>query len=437
MKFKYIITGLAAVLMSSAIYASQISPDSVSIAAPMQRIERLGLEHTDLLEGYRYSQQCDSLLTIWHEQRSSAAFESFFNDFIDIDTTAVYTTNIPDSVYEARLKMILSPIQMPYNDIVKKYIIAYTTHNKAVVSRVLGRSQYYFPIIEQELDAAGLPIELRMLPVVESALSPTAKSHMGATGLWQFMHATGRRYGMEITSFIDQRSDPSASTKAACRFLKDLYSMYGDWTLALAAYNCGPGNVNKAIKRAGGKTKNFWDIYPYLPKETRGYVPSFIAVTYAYNFHQQHNIEPASVPLPLATDTLMINRVMHFKQISSTIGTSIDMIRGLNPQYKLDIIPATSKSYVLVLPVNDVSKFIDNEKRIYEKEMLYLAEYIKPAGAGKKTFSLNSFTYKVKPGDTLSGIASKNGVTVSQLMKWNNLKSAHKLSIGQKLEIYR
>ncbi len=278
-----------------------------------------------------------------------------------------------------------------------------------------------------------------MLPVVESALLPSVVSHAGATGLWQFMYGTGRYYGLEVTSFVDQRRDPIAATKAACIYLKDLYNMFGDWTLAIAAYNCGPGNVTKAIKRAGGNTKNFWEIYPYLPRETRGYIPSFIAATYAYTFHRQHDIEPEMPALPLATDTVMVNRLMHFKQITSTIDTPVEVIRKLNPQYKADIIPALGKSYSLTLPVSDVSRFLENEQQIMAKDTTYLAEYLKPSNIDKtkKEFSINSFTYKVKSGDTLSGIASKNGVSVAQIKKWNNIKNADKLRIGQKLEIYR
>lgn len=327
---------------------------------------------------------------------------------------------------------------MPYNEVVKRYIITYTTR-KTLMENVLGRSQYYFPMIEEELDRAGLPIELRMLPVVESALSPTAISRAGATGLWQFMYTTGKVYGLEVNSFIDQRRDPVLSTKAACRYLKDLYGIYEDWTLALAAYNCGPGNVNKAIKRAGDQAEDFWDIYPYLPAETRGYVPSFIAATYAYTFSYQHDIAPAPTAMPLATDTVMISRPMHFDQITSTIDLPKEVLRSLNPQYKMDIIPAVGKSYSLTLPLGEVARFLENEESINAKDTVYMAQYLKPSRTdpSQKVFSLESFTYRVKSGDTLSSIAKRHNVSVAQLMKWNNLKNAHKLRIGQKLEIYR
>lgn len=382
----------------------------------------------------------DSLRHAWYEQNSLLAFDNFFDSFIDISEDEYLTSEVPDSVYESRLKMILSPVPLPYNDIVKRYIIAYTTKNKTLMCRVLGRSQYYFPMIEEELDRAGLPLELRMLPVVESALTPSARSHKQAVGLWQFILPTGKRYGLEITSFIDQRREPVAATRAAVSFLGDLYKIYGDWLLVLAAYNCGPGNVDKALKRAGSEAKSFWDIYAYLPKETRGYVPSFIGATYAYYYHRQHNLTPDDCPMPLAVDTIQVNRVMHFDQITSTIGTSKEMIQALNPQYIRDIVPAVGgKTYSLILPISDMSKYVENEQEILDKDMVYLSEYLKPSNIDptKKEFSLNSYSYTVKSGDNLSSIAKKNGVTSSQIIKWNNLKNPDKLRIGQKLEIYR
>lgn len=393
-----------------------------------------------------YTQPYDSLVVALRTKNVRSTYDSFFKDFIDIESVEAPPSQIPDSVYEARLKKILSPIQMPYNDVVKRYILVYTTSRKGVMENVLGRSQYYFPMIEEELDRAGLPIELRMLPVIESALSPSAVSSAGAAGLWQFMYTTGKTYGLEINSFIDQRRDPVKSTKAACWFLKDLYNIYGDWTLALAAYNCGPGNVNKAIKRAGGEVKNFWDIYPYLPKETRGYVPSFIAATYAYAYHYQHNITANDARMPLSVDTVMISRPTHFDQISSTINTPTEVIRSLNPQYKSDFIPATGKEYSLILPTSDIGKFVEHEEQINAKDTLYLSQYLNPASASAvtpaspqkaKAATTPVTTYKVKSGDTLGKIASRYNVTVSQLMKWNNIKSANKLQIGQRLEIRR
>lgn len=388
-------------------------------------------------------QPYDSLLHAWREQSAYRTFESFFNDFINIDDNITVPSDIPDAVYEERLKKIISPIPMPYNDEVKRFIVTYTTTRKSTMARILGRSQYYFPMIEAELDRAKMPMELRMLAAIESALIPEARSRVGATGLWQFMLATGKSYGLEVNSFVDERCDPLLATKAACKYLQYLYNLYNDWLLALAAYNCGPGNVNKALNKVDGdnSTKSFWDIYPFLPKETRQYVPSFIGATYAYTYHKQHDIEPICVMFPLATDTLMIHdKLLHLEQVSSTIGTSMDVLRALNPQYKLDIIPAVLKDYPLTLPSNDVSKFLANETLIYSKDSLYLKEYLDPANFDPEKIaaakSVQVTVYKVKSGDTLSAIASRYGVTVKQLKQWNNLKS-DKLSIGQRIEIHK
>lgn len=381
----------------------------------------------------------DSLLMSMHSYNTVAAFEEFFNDFIQIDTTEILTSNIPDSVYQARLKAILSPIGLPWNDIVKQFVISYTTNRRTTMSNVLSRSQYYFPIIEQELMNSGLPLELRMLPVVESALSPAARSRVGAMGLWQFMYGTGKLYGLEITTFVDQRCDPVASTKAACRYLTDLYNMYGDWTLALAAYNCGPGNVNKAFKRAGDKAKNYWDIYPYLPRETRNYVPSFIAATYAYNYYRQHDIEIVRSALPLTTDTITVNRLTHLDQVASTLDIPIETLRMLNPQYRKDIVPALDKTYPLVLPQKDIARFMDREDDIRAKDDQYLAEYLNPANIDKtrQVLTATATAHRVASGENLGSIARKYGVTVSQIIRWNNLKNPNKLKIGQRLEIHR
>lgn len=389
------------------------------------------------------NQPYDSMLVVVREQGAKAAFDTFFNDFINIESLPCPASQIPDSVYSSRLKMIMSPIPMAYNDIVKRYIVAYTGTKKTTMENILGRAQYYFPLIEEELDRAGLPVEFRMLPVIESALIPQATSRAGAAGLWQFMYNTGKIYGLEVNSYVDQRRDPIVSTKAACRMLKDLYNIYGDWTLVLAAYNCGAGNVNKAIKRAGGNVKSFWDIYNYLPAETRGYVPSFIAATYAYNFHAQHNISPAKINMPLIVDTVMVNKPLHLDQVTSTINLSKDLLRSLNPQYKTDIIPASGRSYSLTLPAEDVSRFIEKESDIHAKDSVYLATYLNPSNISKsinaanpqQTAAASYQTYKVKSGDTLSSIASRYNVTVSQLMKWNKIANARSLQIGQRIQI--
>ena len=379
--------------------------------------------------------QIDSLVALWREKQTLQSYDTFFNDYIDIDSLASSSDTTPDSVYANRLRALVSPVQLPFNPIVKNYIRRYVDTRYGTINRVLSLSRYYFPLIEEELIKADLPVELRALPIIESALSVTAVSPMGAVGLWQFMPSTGKSYGLEVNSLVDERRDPVRSTQAACRYLKDLYAIYKDWSLAIAAYNCGPGNVNKALARAGEKSRTFWDIYDYLPRETRGYVPAFIGASYAYAYHRQHGIELTEAPIPLATDTVRIDRIMHLQQIASTIDVPIETLRQLNPQYKLDIIPATTKPYTLVLPQRSLTQYVANEPAILAKDSLYLKEYINPANLDKKRQERSGTVYTVKKGDTLGAIARRYRVTTAQLMRWNNIKSAHKLRIGQRLRI--
>lgn len=394
------------------------------------------------------SVKLDSLLSRWYRENIIESYDAFVNDFIDIDVndyTDTAPSDIPDSVYEARLRMLASAIQLPYNPVVKQYIRIYTRKQSNLMSRILGLAQYYMPEFEEQLIRNGLPAELKILPIIESALNPKAISKAGAGGLWQFMVRTGKAYGLEVNSFVDERLDPVASTKAACAYLRDMYKIYGDWTLVIAAYNCGPGNVNKALKRAANP-HTYWDIYPYLPRETRGYLPAFIAATYAYTFHKAHDIEPVSPPHPIVTDTLMVRRMIHFGQVSSTLGVPIEVLRDLNPQYTRDIIPGKERPYSLVLPVNDIMAFLDREQDIYGKDSLYLRDLIGTNPAAQKIASTNvrssasrsasgARKYKVRSGDNLGSIARKYGVTVKQLMSWNGIRNPKALRAGQTLTI--
>lgn len=387
---------------------------------------------TDLDLGFT-AEQTDSLLAVWRERHACDAYAEFFKRFVEADSLAELDT-LPDSIYAARLQALVSPVQLPYNQIVRGYINRYVSPQSGLISRILGLSQYYFPMIEDELLKEGLPVELRALPIIESALQPGATSRAGAVGLWQFMPSTGKGYGLEVNSLVDERRDPIRSTQAACRYLKDLYRMFNDWTLAIAAYNCGPGNVNKAIARSGGKT--FWEIYDYLPRETRGYVPSFIGATYAYAYHGLHDIEPTKAPIPLSVDTLHISRLVHFGQIASTIDIPIETLRQLNPQYKADIIPATVKHYTLVLPQRYITQYIGCEAEIMAKDSAYLKEYLNPANLDKKRAEQPASTYyKVKKGDTLGAIARRYRVTTTQLMRWNNIRNPKTLRIGQRIRV--
>ena len=309
------------------------------------------------------------------------------------------------------------------------------TYMHSTSLQMLKKANRYFPIVEPILKENGIPDDFKYLMVIESNMNPTARSSAGAAGLWQFMQGTGRDYGLEVNNNVDERYHIEKATRAACRYLKDLYAIYNDWSLAIAAYNCGPGNVNKAIARSGGNGRTFWDIYDYLPRETRGYVPAFIGASYAYAYHRQHGIELTESPIPLATDTIRIDRLMHLGQIASTIDIPIETLRQLNPQYKLDIIPATTKPYTLVLPQRNITQYIANEPAIFAKDSAYLKEYINPANIDKKRQERSGTVYVVKKGDTLGAIARRYRVTTAQLMRWNGIKNAHKLRLGQRIRI--
>lgn len=391
-------------------------------AAP--RIDTLQIAHTP--------EQIDSLLDLWHTMSIAQSHKSYFEPYSD--TIEGEDKMSVDSLYRSRLQDLVSPVHLPYNYIVRDYINYYLTNRWSPLNKVLTLSKFYFPIFEQELIRAGIPVELRTLAIIESNLSPMATSRMGAVGLWQFMPATGKNLGLEINSLVDERSDIILSTRAACRFLKDLYNMFGDWTLALAAYNCGPGNVNRAIARAGSEAKSFWDIYDYLPRETRGYVPKFIAASYVYAYHSLHNIEADTTPECISTDTVMVNRTMHLGQVASTLNIPLETLRILNPQYKIDIIPAARKPYALRLPTRYTTEFIAQQDSIYAKDSAYLKEYINPANLEKKRAEGVGYTYTVRKGDNLGLIAKRNRTTVKEIMRWNKLKSTV-IRPGQKLRI--
>lgn len=266
--------------------------------------------------------------------------------------------------YIDRLSRIPSVMEMAYNDVVQKFIDRYSGRLRHSISYMLGASNFYIPIFEEALEAYQLPLELKYLPVIESALNPLAVSRVGATGLWQFMITTGKQYGLQVNSLTDERRDPVKASYAAARYLRDLYSVFGDWNLVIAAYNCGPENINKAIHRSNGE-KDYWQIYPYLPKETRGYVPAFIAANYMMTYYSQHNICPMSTRLPAKTDTVMVNRNVHLEQVAEVVGINIDLLRSLNPMYRRDIVPGHTEPCPLRLPQTEVGKFIDMQDSIY------------------------------------------------------------------------
>ncbi|MDL2222016.1 transglycosylase SLT domain-containing protein [Parabacteroides sp. OttesenSCG-928-N08] len=373
----------------------------------------------------------DSLLRTWHVQ-----YFSKVEDYCHDDDKNPW---FPDSIYRQRLESLPNIIQLPYNDVVRKCIDLYAERRRGLVKYMLGMADFYFPIIEQILDEHDLPLELKYLVIVESALNPVALSPVGASGLWQFMLPTGKSYGLEINSLVDERRDPVKSTIAACKYIKDMYTIYEDWNLVLAAYNCGPGNVNKALRRANGKT-DFWDIFPYLPRETRSYVPLFVAANYIMNFYCDHNLCPVQSNLPLATDTVMVNKMLHFEQVSDMLGVDIELIRALNPHYKRDIVPGNqTKGAPIKLPAFDSYSFVDKTDTIFAhraEELLAGVVPFNPADSTTTTIrDKERITHIAASGENLHIIANIYGVTARDIRRWNGL-STNRVSRGKRLTLY-
>ncbi len=344
--------------------------------------------------------------------------------------------NIPtfgEEVYRSRMAKMNSPIPLTYNQQVRDYIDLYASRKRGLTSRALGLSQLYFPMFEEQLDRHNLPLEFKYLAVVESALNPVAVSHMGATGIWQFMYNTGKMYNLQVTSYIDERRDPYKSTVAACKYFQDMHKIYGDWLLVIAAYNCGPGNVNRAIARAGG-SKDFWKISPYLPAETRGYVPAFIAVCYVMNHSKEHNLVAVKPMLTyFEVDTVKVDKAVSFTTIAQHTGISEDLISYLNPVYKKNYIPGGTEKYSIRLPMNKMSSFIAASDKIFAPEAV--EETAQLAQADEVILKEIRKIYTVRKGESLSTIAEKNNVSVSEIKKWNKLRSSH-IAYGQKLTLY-
>lgn len=400
------------------------------LAAYGESIER----STDELEGPyeevpEYTNELsDSLLNIWYAHRMAAEDMDF-----DMDSVK-FQSNVPDEVYIERLKKMNSFITLPYNDIVKNYIIMYSEKMPTKMAHMLGLCNYYMPIFEEILNQYDMPEELKAMTIIESAMNPLAVSRAGAKGMWQFMYNTAKMYGLHIDSFVDERLDPVKSAEAAAQYLQDAYKIFGDWNLAIASYNCGAGNVNKAIRRSGG-SREFWDIWPYLPRETRGYVPAFVGALYTLKYHKEHGIKPEAVGMPVAVDTFYINKQLHLKQVSELTGAPLDELKNLNPQYRHEIIPGHEREYILRIPYKYTNAFIDHEDSVYRhKADIYFnpatIKKIKDGGDGER------IVYKVKSGDYLGKIAGRYRVSVAQIKRWNNLKS-NNIRIGQRLVIYR
>ena len=396
----------------------------------------------------------DSLLSVYN----SRTYLKINTDCNMPDVNPVYSKE----VYKERLARIPSVIELPYNDVVQKFIDRYSGRLRRSVSIMLGAQNFYMPTFEEALESYGLPLELKYLPVIESALNPNAVSRVGATGLWQFMLSTGKQYGLEVNSLVDERRDPVRASYAAAHYLRDLYKIFGDWNLVIAAYNCGPENINKAIHRSNGAT-DYWQIYPYLPKETRGYVPAFIAANYIMNYYCDHNICPMQANLPGKTDTVVVSRDVHFEQVAQVLGMEIDQIKQLNPQYRRNIVNGSTRPMALRLPATLVGKFIDNEDSIYAyRPDVLLAKrtevevnddvpsYSRRSSSSSRSKSSSSRNSRhkgkkgkknkggrnvtIRQGDTLSEIAKRNGTTVKKLKKLNKI-SGSGIRAGKKLRI--
>ena len=396
----------------------------------------------------------DSLLSVYN----SRTYLKINTDCNMPDVNPVYSKE----VYKERLARIPSVIELPYNDVVQKFIDRYSGRLRRSVSIMLGAQNFYMPTFEEALESYGLPLELKYLPVIESALNPNAVSRVGATGLWQFMLSTGKQYGLEVNSLVDERRDPVRASYAAAHYLRDLYKIFGDWNLVIAAYNCGPDNINKAIHRSNGAT-DYWQIYPYLPKETRGYVPAFIAANYIMNYYCDHNICPMQADLPGKTDTVVVSRDVHFEQVAKVLGMEIGQIQQLNPQYRRNIVNGSTRPMALRLPATLVGKFIDNEESIYAyRPDVLLAKrtevdvnedapsYSRRSSSSSRSKSSSSRNSRhkgkkgkknkggrnvtIRQGDTLSEIAKRNGTTVKKLKKLNKI-SGSGIRAGKKLRI--
>ena len=454
MKKIYLFIVTLLVVFSSSLQA-QVVDDDTEITVTNEKGEN---ETFDLPEAM--TSEIDSLLHLYNTK-------TYLKRDADCNFPNVNKTYEPD-VYKDRLRRLPTIMEMPYNNEVQKFIDRYSNELRNAVGIMLGASNFYMPIFEQALETYSLPLELKYLPVIESGLNPKAVSRVGATGLWQFMLATAKNYGLEINSLLDERCDPIKSSYAAANYLSDLYRIFGDWNLVIAAYNCGPDKLTQAIHRAGG-SKDYWKIYPYLPRETRGYVPAFIAANYIMNYYCEHNICPMTTDLPAKTDTILVSRDVHFKQIAQVLNMDEELVRSLNPQYRKDIVIGYTKPSTLRLPVDKINSFIDQEDSVYaynadvlltKRSEVEVAQEIPSYSSGRTSASSSRKSYSrskskrsrrksshssrrrrsssksvtVRGGDTLSEIAARNNTTVKKLKKLNGLKG-NNIRKGKKIRV--
>lgn len=454
MKKIYLFIVTLLVVFSSSLQA-QVVDDDTEITVTNEKGEN---ETFDLPEAM--TSEIDSLLHLYNTK-------TYLKRDADCNFPNVNKTYEPD-VYKDRLRRLPTIMEMPYNNVVQKFIDRYSNELRNAVGIMLGASNFYMPIFEQALETYSLPLELKYLPVIESGLNPKAVSRVGATGLWQFMLATAKNYGLEINSLLDERCDPIKSSYAAANYLSDLYRIFGDWNLVIAAYNCGPDKLTQAIHRAGG-SKDYWKIYPYLPRETRGYVPAFIAANYIMNYYCEHNICPMTTDLPAKTDTILVNRDVHFKQIAQVLNVDEELVRSLNPQYRKDIVIGYTKPSTLRLPVDKINSFIDQEDSVYaynadvlltKRSEVEVAQEVPSYSSGRTSVSSSRKSYSrskskrsrrkssrssrrrrsskksvtIRGGDTLSEIAARNHTTVKKLKRLNGLKG-NNIRKGKKIRV--
>jgi membrane-bound lytic murein transglycosylase D len=387
-----------------------------------------------MLEDLAEARLVDSL---WlQELYNSDRFEEMYGSITNETYEPVEYTELPTEVLKERLEKLnaRTPFNVEYNPSLESVIKGYLKNRRKTLSRLMALSDYYFPMFEEELDRHGLPLEMKYLAIVESALDPTAKSRVGATGLWQFMFSTGKMFGLDVNSYVDERSDPIMATEAACKYLKSLYNSLGDWDLALAAYNSGPGNVSKAIRRSGGQ-KNYWNIRSFLPRETAGYVPAFLATMYIFEYAEEHGFKSEGPKFPyIATDTLHVKKQISLSHVAEVTNIELAELEFLNPSYKLGIIPVIEdEKYVLRLPLDGIGKFVTHEEAVYAYAQEEFDKKEKPL---PELFEQpEKIRYRVRKGDYLGKIASRYGVGVSQLKRWNGLRS-NNIRVGQRLTIY-
>jgi membrane-bound lytic murein transglycosylase D len=438
------ITTLALLLASSAIFAQDtLKVIPIQIKAPKRELTK-----REVLDSIKASFVHDNIAkcidSMWMKELASLdLYNELTFDIKNIDVDQKVDYELPTELLKERLKALdeKSPFNIEYNQGLENVIKSFLKNRKRSFERLIGISQYYFPMFEESLAAQNIPLEIKYLSVVESALNPRAVSRVGATGLWQFMYQTGKQYGLKVDTYVDERSDPLKASNAATQYMKNMYAIFGDWDLVLASYNTGPGNVAKAIRRSGGK-QNYWNIRPYLHKETQGYVPAFLATMYIFEYHKEHGIKPdRAVAHHFATDTVMVRKAMSFKQIAELLDVSVAELQFLNPSYKREVVPyITGQNHFLRLPVDKIAVFTSNEDKIYAYVDYELSTREKPfertAIASSNSGSSTKVKYhKVRRGDSLGEISDRYGVTISELKKWNRLKSS-KAPMGRNLKIY-